>query len=222
MPIAEPTSTTNILAIPRLRLEETIVIPAATQCTEYRAACKEIQHIEQDKEETLALEEYTLKALNPLSTITPEEYLASSGTPYHTFETQYQNGEQQQPFQEPFPQWTEGSRNAKHIPAGPSVTGSGTTPIFPCRTTCEIQHLRTRQDSEGPGPNEWHTAATFPISTLGRLQNNGTITKSGWEIQGRTVYSENVPNVLSNSSSQDSDPLSDDSELLQISPIDPL
>ena len=42
-PIAEPTSTTNILAIPRSSLEETIVIPAATQCTECRAACKEIQ-----------------------------------------------------------------------------------------------------------------------------------------------------------------------------------
>jgi len=70
--------------------------------------------------------------------------------------------------------------------------------------------------------NEWHIAATFPMSTSGRLQNNSAITESGWGIQGRTVYSKDVPNVLPNSSGQDPDPSSDDSEPLRISPIDPL
>jgi len=60
------------------------------------------------------------------------------------------------------------------------------------------------------------------MGTPGRLQNNSAITESGWEIQGRTVYLENVPNVLSNSSGQDLDPPSDDSEPLSISPIEPL
>jgi len=155
--------------------------------------------------------------------ITSEDYLASPGTPHHTFGNQYPNEQQQQPFQEPFLQWTEGSRNAECSPAGPSATtGPGTTPIYPCRTSHEIQCLRARKNSEGPGPDKWHTAATFPTSTPRRLQNNSAITESGWEIQGRTVYSEDVPNVLPNSSGQDPDPPSDDSEPLRISPIDPL
>ena len=220
-PLAEPTTHTNHITIPRISLEETIVIPSATECTECRSACKDIQQIEHNREELRALEKYILKSLDPNQGSTISDYLTSPAISRDSSEIGQSNVEQQQPIQEPFSQYIRGSRHAECAWTGPSgATGARSAPISPHSTPHEEQRVRAAENIERSSFTEWSPGNPFPTSTPGRTSNNGIITGSGWKLQGRTIYSQDVPYVLPNSSNQEQDPETIDPALLRISPIE--
>ena len=63
-PILECDNFAGNVTIPRNSLDEVIVISSATTCENCKATCRLIQHIELERAESQALEEYTLLVLD--------------------------------------------------------------------------------------------------------------------------------------------------------------